>query len=146
MPRLFPRQTKLWLFLRPDPAVWSIGARIIRRDSATAGRLRIVAEIRNLGGYYISGSGQQLVTLTEHLPGGDAVVAQQDFTRLVTGGNLSLSIEKEWSTTTDPPSDYILSIGYDPAITADGNPSNDDCHLLNNSRTLSGDDIHALFD
>jgi len=134
------------LFLHPDPAVWSIGARIIRRDSPTAGRVRILAEIRNLGGSYLSSPGLQILSLSERLPGGDTtILAQQDFTSLATGANLSLTIEREWSSVIEPPREYILSITYSPSIASDGIPTNDDCHLQNNSRTLIGSEIHTLF-
>ena len=50
----------------------------------------------------------------------------------------------KWSLGDEFPSGYRFSIGYGPDIRQDGNQSNDDCSLSNNSTEISGEEINAI--
>lgn len=130
----------------PDPATTKIKYELIRRISPTQGRVRITGVVKNIGSQYTSGSNQQGVLLYELHPGGVAprAVKDQAFQNLAPGQEVTIVFERDWSASDEFPPDYAIQLTYDPDITIDGNPRNDDCNLRNNRFQRRGSEINAL--
>jgi hypothetical protein len=130
----------------PDPAAQRIDFRIVSRTSQFAGSVEIVGVVKNLGGgAYESQPNQQMMHLYE-----DArLVKHQAFHNLAPGQEVTIRYTRSWNSASPAegefPPTYKLVIVYDPDITKDGNPKNDDCVWANNTRTRSGTGINALF-
>ncbi len=134
----------------PDPAATDIEFTIMRRTSPFAGVVRVRGKVRNLGGFYGSRPNQQALLLFEvPLGGSPRLVSTQTFTDLAPGEEVVVDYARPWNSSSPsegefPPS-YRLIITYDPDITLDGNPDNDDCVSVNNRRERSGQGINELF-
>ncbi len=134
----------------PDPAVESIEFAITRRDTAFRGRVRIRANVTNLGGAYRSSAGQQSIVLEEvPLGGRGRVVAQQPFVNLDAGEEITVTWYRDWNASSPAegefPPTYRAYLSYDPDISIDGNDANDDCGRSNNVLERSGTGINDLF-
>ncbi len=134
----------------PDPAVESIEFAITRRDTAFRGRVRIRANVTNLGGAFRSGAGQQSIVLEEvPLGGRGRVVAQRPFVNLDAGETISVTWYRNWNASSPAegefPPTYRAYLSYDPDIYIDGNDANDDCGTRNNVLERSGTGINDLF-
>jgi hypothetical protein len=132
--------------LCPDPAVRDITFALVSRTGKYKGRVRITGLIKNLGGFYHSRPNQQKVQLTED----DRVIAESDFPDLGQEEERTLGFEREWNVYLPPGAVlvspvYKLRILYDPDITGDGNPRNDDCNGVNNFLQRDGSDIRNFF-
>jgi hypothetical protein len=132
----------------PDPAA-KITVEIISRDEhGHGGRVRITAIAKNVGGAdFASGPGQQSVQLWEDVPGVNEKqpVKQQEFQNLARDQKISISIERDWTASTEFPASYEARISYDPDILADGNENNNDCNMNNNKKQTDGTEISAMF-
>jgi hypothetical protein len=132
----------------PDPAA-QIRVEIISRDEhGHGGRVRITAIAKNVGGTdYTSGQGQQSLQLWEDVQGVNEKqpLKTQQFQNLARGERVSVSIERDWTASTEFPSSYEARIAYDPDILADGNDHNDDCNMNNNRKRRDGAKISAMF-
>ena len=132
----------------PDPAA-KITVEIISRDAyGHGGRVRITAIAKNVGGAdFTSGPGQQALQLWEDVPGVNErqPVKTQAFQNLARNQQVSVSIERDWTASTEFPASYQALISYDPDIRADGNDNNDDCNMNNNSQRRDGASISAMF-
>jgi hypothetical protein len=132
----------------PNPAATSIDFSIASRATRFAGRVHIVGTVKNLGNApYVSGANQQLALLYEVSPGapGGRLVATRRFQNLAPGEAVTVAFDREWSSSMEFPPNYRLIISYDPDISIDGNPKNDDCVTSDNSRERPGGEISALF-
>jgi hypothetical protein len=132
----------------PDPAA-RIKVEIISRDEhGHGGRVRITAIAKNIGGAdYTSGPGQQALQLWEDVPGASErqPIKTQQFQNLARNQEVRVSIERDWTASTEWPASYEARISYDPDILADGNDNNDDCNMNNNTKRLDGARISAMF-
>ena len=125
-----------------DPPAVSLSARIVRRHTAYSGVVRITGTVRNVGSdAFRSGPGQQTILLSVY----DRVLVRRDFTDLAAGESIQVSVEVEWTTSLEFPPEYVLRIAYDPDLYADGRASNDDQNREDDSKRLSGYDVHDLF-
>ena len=131
----------------PNPAVRSLDARIIARSSSRV-TVRITAVVENMGRVaYASRPGQQALTLARDTSGRSAsVVARRDFPRLAPGQRITISWDQSISRYGygEFPPVFQAAIGYDPDITLDGNPANDDCRGTDNRRRLDGQVVNAM--
>ncbi len=135
----------------PDPAVQGIDFAIVSKTSQFSGKVKITGVVKNIGlEPYISGPNQQAVYLYEVPMGGKAnLVATKKFQNLNPGQEVKVTYERNWNASSPaegefPPS-YKVVIAYDPDITLDSNPKNDDCNMNNNQKERSGTEINALF-
>jgi len=132
----------------PDPAVEAIDMEIVSLTSRFEGQVRITGRMKNLGGPFDSGAGQQSLQLYEQYTGG--LVAHVDFEDLDLGETLEVSYVRHWNASSPSegefPPKYMVVISYDPDIYMDGNERNDDCNSDNNVLERSGWDINDLFD
>jgi len=132
----------------PDPAA-KIEVEIISRDEyGHGGRVRITAIAKNVGGAdFTSGPGQQSVQLWEDVPGVNEKqpVKAQNFQNLARNQEVRVSIERDWTASTEFPASYEARIAYDPDILSDGNENNDDCNMNNNMKRHDGASISAMF-
>ncbi|MBW1743833.1 MAG: hypothetical protein JRJ47_10475 [Deltaproteobacteria bacterium] len=132
----------------PDPAA-TIKVEIISRDEhGHGGRVRITAIAKNVGGAdFTSGQGQQSVQLWEDVPGVNErqPVKTKEFQNLAKGAKIRISIERDWTASTEFPASYEARISYDPDILADGNDNNNDCNMNNNKKRTDGTKIGAMF-
>ncbi len=134
----------------PDPAVEAIDVEIVSLTSKFEGQVRITGRMRNLGGLFDSGAGQQSLQLYEQYTGAHAVlVAHVDFEDLDPDETLEVTYVRHWDSSSPSegefPPKYMVVISYDPDIYMDGNERNDDCNSDNNVRERSGWDINDLF-
>jgi hypothetical protein len=135
----------------PDPAVTGLDFAIVSRTARFRGRVEITATVDNVGrATYSSRPNQQSVQLYEATPGGPSrLVAQTAFVNLAPGEGVKVSYTRNWYAASPAegefPPTYRAIIAYDPDITMDGNPRNDDCVAANNRRERSGADINAMF-
>ena len=60
-------------------------------------------------------------------------------------GEITFSYTRNWDTTIEFQNDIILRISYDPDIFIDGNLTNDDANMNNNTLVLQGNAINSLF-
>ncbi len=130
----------------PDPSARQIDFQIIQRISQFRGRVRILGAVRNVGrAAYESNPGQQTAYLYEN----SRLVAERRFQNLAPGQEVRVAFERNWNASSPAegefPPIYKLAIGYDPDISSDGNPKNDDCNLSNNKVERSSGPINALF-
>ncbi|HEX9625876.1 MAG TPA: hypothetical protein VGA00_02935 [Acidiferrobacterales bacterium] len=129
----------------PDPAAQRIDFRIVSRTSQFAGSVEIVGVVKNVGAAYESRPNQQMMHLYED----SRLVKYQAFHNLAPGQEVTIRYSRTWNSSSPAegefPPTYKLVIVYDPDITLDGNPKNDDCAGSNNMRTRSGTGINALF-
>jgi hypothetical protein len=140
----------------PDPAAQRIDFAIVKRTmelvngklrmSQYKGRVRITGVVKNVGkGAYESGPNQQGM----YLYIGEKLLAKKDFGNLAPGQEATVTVEHDWDSASPSegefPPMYKLVIVYDPDISSDGNPKNDDCNGNNNVIQRSGADINALF-
>ncbi|MBW2172284.1 MAG: hypothetical protein JRF69_09965 [Deltaproteobacteria bacterium] len=132
----------------PDPAA-KIKVEIISRDEhGHGGKVRITAIAKNRGGAdFASGPGQQSLQLWEDVPGVNEKqpVKQREFQNLAKDAKIRISIERDWTASTEFPASYEARISYDPDILADGNENNDDCNMRNNKKRRSGTEISSMF-
>lgn len=131
----------------PNPAVRSINARVVSRTASNA-TVRITAVVENLGRVaYVSRPGQQGFTLARDTSGrAGSIMARRDFPRLNPGQRVTISFTQtvsRWGYGEFPPV-FDARIGYDPDITLDSNPANDDCRGTDNRRTLNGQIVNAM--
>ncbi|MDJ0737591.1 MAG: hypothetical protein QNJ47_26615 [Nostocaceae cyanobacterium] len=130
----------------PNPAAHRIDFKIVRRTSQFRGRVRITGVVKNVGlANYESRPNQQGIYLYQ----GSKLVAKRNFQNLTPGQEVKISYYRNWNASSPsegefPPS-YTLRILYDPDITLDSNPNNDDCNGGNNQKTRSGSSINDLF-
>ena len=118
----------------------------VDKVSATEGTIFLRGTVKNIGGDFVSGEGQQKVYLTEKYPGGQSTtVAQKAFTVLSAGAIIELKYSRQWRTSAEFPPEYTLRISYGPDIYLDGNDQNDDKNMNNNSRKITGAQINARF-
>ena len=132
----------------PDPAA-KIKVEIISRDEhGHGGKVRITAIAKNRGGAdFASGPGQQSLQLWEDVPGVNEKqpVKQREFENLAKDAKIRISIERDWTASTEFPASYEARISYDPDILADGNDNNNDCNMNNNKNRRDGTKISAMF-
>lgn len=135
----------------PDPAVQRIDFVIVSKTSQFSGKVKIIGVVKNVGlEPYVSRPNQQAVYLYEVPMGGKAnLVATKKFQNLNPGQEVKVTYERNWNASSPaegefPPS-YRIVIAYDPDITLDSNPKNDDCNTNNNQMERSGKEINALF-
>ncbi len=130
----------------PNPAAHSINFQIVRKTSQFRGRVWITGVVKNAGlANYESSPNQQGMYLYE----GSKLVAKRNFQNLTPGQEVSISYYRNWNASSPSegefPPNYKLMIGYDPDISMDGNPKNDDCNGGDNQITRSGSGVNALF-
>ena len=137
-----------------DPAASEVRFEIVRRDTQFRGRVRITGVVKNVGTAPFTcnaGSMQASAHLYEVPAGatsGGTLRGHTDFAALPVAGSVVVSYERDWDSSSPsegefPPS-YRLMVVYDPDITLDGNPANDDCKMNNNDKSRSGTEINAL--
>ncbi len=129
-----------------DPAARSIDFRIVNKASRFKGRVEITGTIKNVGrAAYETRPNQQSM----HLYEGSRLVKQQAFGNLPPGRTAAIRYQRNWASSSPAegefPPTYKLMIIYDPDITKDGNPKNDDCVATNNKKERSGAAINGLF-
>ncbi|MFQ5569738.1 MAG: fibronectin type III domain-containing protein [Rhodothermales bacterium] len=129
--------------LLPDLAAERIEFTVMGRRTDYRGVVRVRGIVKNVGlGAYASGSGQQILQLYQD----GRLVAEQRFTDLAPEEEISVVFERPWDISSPsegefPPA-YLLVIAYDPDITSDDNPNNDDAEAGNNRTERSGADIN----
>lgn len=125
----------------PNPGVVSFEATLLSK-SGTSGTFRLDGVVRNVGlQAFNSSAGQQAVQIWR----GSTMVAEEVFTNLAPGEEVTISVEVTWSSSDEFPPDYMLLISYDPDIYSDANDENDDCYSDNNSATLTATELNTLF-
>jgi len=134
----------------PDPAVTAVDFQVLSQNNFK-GRVRIIARMKNVGQKaFLSNPTQQALHLYQTYPGasGGTLVANRTFGNLKPGQTFAISYDRNWNASSPsegefPPS-YRAIISYDPDITMDSNPNNDDCNGSNNSMEKSGTAINDL--
>lgn len=130
-----------------DLAAESITYELVSQDSKFTGMVSVKGVIKNVGGKFQSGQGQQYAALYQKPHGGQLkLLAKVDFQTLEVGESLQVSSTAAWNVTTEFQPDFMLRIEYDPDILIDGNKHNDDRNPANNSLTKSGYGINDLFE
>lgn len=137
----------------PDPAVQSFR---VGRITSTPGpapgywpiyTIQLVAVVKNVGaGAYVTRPNQQALAIVER---GSRTrdIKYQTFGDLAPGAQVVVSAQiRNWRRSTEFPPNYEAQIRYDPDITKDANPQNDDCRGSNNKRTITGAQINAAID
>jgi hypothetical protein len=132
----------------PDPMLNGIEVRMLSRDPQGQYFFRLSAHVENKGrGAYSSADGQQVVRIEQISPGNrPRQIAVGAFRNIAAGGRsgeISHDVLR-WRISQEFPPSYRFTIAYDPDISADGNPGNDDCELKNNSTTITGAEINAI--
>ncbi|WP_299898684.1 hypothetical protein [uncultured Aquimarina sp.] len=135
-----------------DLEATSITFSIVKDDDFT-GTATITGTITNIGDdSFRSSSGQQALRLYQRNLGAPApgeLVSTVSFTDLAAGETLTISYSRPWNSSSPAegefPPDYSIVLDYDPDIFIDGNDSNNDEDLTNNSLTVSGSEINDLF-
>ena len=134
----------------PDLAAQSIEFSLSERTSQFSGRVAIVGTVSNVGqGPFWSSPGQQQAQLYEvPLGGTPRLVASQSFQNLAPGETVDVIYQRDWNSASPaegefPPS-YRLIIAYDPDISLDGNPNNDDSNSNNNRIERTGTDMNII--
>ena len=138
----------------PDPAVTSLRVTksIVVRNGVRTGILRITATLKNVGTQnYVSRPGQQSFAIWVKNPEATGpssikVVVSRDFPRLNKGASITISgtyqIPRlvQWNHRQPRYGECKAGrviwalVSYDPDITMDSNPHNDDCSLRNNKK------------
>ncbi len=130
----------------PNPAATDITFSVVSRTGEFTGVVRVTGTVQNIGLQdFDSSAGQQSIRLLQ-----DGIeVASGEFTDLSAGESTSISFTRAWDASSPAegefPPTYRVTISYDPDITLDGNPNNDDCRTSDNTREESGSQINALF-
>jgi len=132
-----------------DPMLNGIEVRYLSVEPArNQYSFRLVAVVENAGrANYTSSPKQQVLELHTIPQGGSARrLRSWDFPSIPAGGEAAESIYDigGWKLSDEFPPSYRFSITYGPDISSDGNNSNDDCDMSNNSATISGADIMAI--
>lgn len=130
----------------PDLSATSIDFSIVSKTSQFEGTVRITGVIKNVGNKaYTSSPHQQSIMLYE----GTQMVAQKPFQNLAVGQQETITFERKWNASSPSegefPPEYKLTISFDPDITLDSNPDNDECNSANNRKSRSGAGINRLF-
>jgi|GEM_PF-5935564 hypothetical protein len=130
-----------------DPYVSAIQFAKVRQDSSSRGVVSITAVVTNRGRQaFLSGAGQQVIQLYEESSGGVVrMVASRAFGNLNPNQTATVRYQRSWWTGDEFPPVYRAIIVYDPDISIDGNPNNDDCGTTNNSRERNSIEINRLF-
>jgi len=132
----------------PDPTLTGVEVRMLSRDPQGQYFFRLAARVENRGrGAYTSADGQQVVRIEEISPGSKARQIAVGAFRNIPAGGRGAEITHDvlrWRISQEFPPSYRFTIAYDPDISADGNPANDDCELRNNSTTITGEEINAI--
>ncbi len=135
----------------PDLAAHSITFKVVP-STQFAGMATIIGSVKNIGGNFTSGAGQQTALLYEKQLGGSGpgnIVGRTEFTTVTAGDSITVSYVRAWDMSSPSegefPPDYILQIVYDPDIAADSNDANDDADNTNNRLVVSGSAINELF-
>ncbi len=137
----------------PDPAIvsFSVG-RITSTPGPAPGNwpiytIQLRAVLKNVGGgAYNTRPNQQAVAIIER---GSRTrdVKYQPFGNLGVGAQVMVTAQiRNWRRSNEFPPNYEAHIRYDPDISIDGNPQNDDCRGANNKRTITGAQINAAID
>ncbi len=137
----------------PDPAIisFSVG-RITSTPGPAPGHwpiytIQLRAVLKNVGGgAYSTRPNQQAVAIIER---GSRTrdVKYQPFGNLGVGAQVMVTAQiRNWRRSNEFPPNYEAHIRYDPDISIDGNPQNDDCRGGNNKRTITGAQINAAID
>lgn len=129
-----------------DLAAESIEVDVTKTTDFT-GDIVIRGIVKNIGNTdFVSGPGQQKVVLVEEFPGDQGqTVDEENFIRLDVGDSIEVSYSTKWNTANEFPPNYTLRIAYGPDIFIDGNEGNDDENNDNNSKTMTGAEIDAMF-
>ena len=138
----------------PDPAVVRFEFSITKNKlRPTRGTAHITAVVKNIGDTpYNTGPAQQNIQIFE-LPLGRASSGPAKkvctFGNLTVGQEVRCQYDRPWDSSSPAegefPPNYKAMIVYDPDITLDGNPKNDDKNAKNNSLEASGSPINARF-
>lgn len=134
----------------PDPAAAAINFSIVRRYDQFRASVKIEGVVTNQGAQYATGRGQQMIVLYEIIPGHRPVEkARRAFGGLAPRQSVAISFVRHWNISSPAegefPPTYKVCIVYDPDITLDGNPRNDDCNSGNNCKSRNGLAISELF-
>jgi hypothetical protein len=125
-----------------------IGFTIVRHPAhpGDSAGVRITGTVTNLGtANYVSRPDQQTARLYLRGPGATwHLIAERPFQHLEVGDSFSFSYERNWTIGGPSTPTFKLAITYDAKIASDGNTSNDDCDLANNTRERSGVEIDAM--
>jgi hypothetical protein len=131
----------------PDLAAYGLTVSKVS-GGAYSGTIKISASVKNMGKqHFIANPNQASAALYEVYPGGRKILlARISLTRVNAGQTIALGDRyRSWNTSNEFPPSYQLVIGYDPDITLDGNPRNDDCVRPNNKKEIDGYQIHRIF-
>jgi len=129
----------------PDPRAKSIEYSLVNLIDSNTADILIKGTVDNIGlSNYSSSAGQQSIELWED----NTMVASEAFINLDVGEEITVQYQRTWMLTGAefPPEHYKLIISYDPDITDDGNPNNDDCRVSNNIIIRSVAGIATLFE
>ena len=126
-----------------DPAVVALRVDVKRQVSPSTADIEIVGVVQNIGSEdFLSTANQQSVQLYQKTPGAaDRMLLKKEFLNLKSGQKVEVRHRLQWSTSVEFPANYLVMISYDPDITLDGNPNNDDVKRADNRRQLRGDEI-----
>lgn len=129
----------------PDPRAKEIEYSLVNLIDNNTADIRIKGSVDNIGlANYASSPGQQSIELWED----NTRVAFETFVNLAVGEEITVEYQRTWTLVGAefPPEHYRLIISYDPDITDDGNPNNDDCRQTNNIIIRSVAGIDTLFE
>jgi hypothetical protein len=137
----------------PDPAAYDIRFQLLRRKDKSTVRVRITGIIKNIGRKTFKPVRNQAKAYLYEIPPGAStggkILAQKVITNLNPGATISLSCERDWTTTPTSggkfPHTYRLQILYDPDVYRDTTTLNDDCSHKNNKKIRSGSEINEMF-
>jgi hypothetical protein len=137
----------------PDLAAKEIKYQLVRRDSATTGRVRITGVIQNVGnkkyiqssryGHNFSLAESNTSAVAPPLSSFNISRGFRPVTNLAPGEKMELSYEMDWYTGNDFPPFYEVKISYYESSNSRG--VNTDCNLTNNRIERGSEAINALF-
>jgi hypothetical protein len=135
-----------------DPAAYQIKFDIVRRDSQFSGLIRVTGIVKNVGqaAYVDPRHGAGAIRMFRGQPfTNEFLVKRADLRDLKPGDEQKIVYERPWNSSSSSegefPPTFWLDIGYDPDITLDSCPTNDDCNVQNNRISASGMAINDLF-
>jgi hypothetical protein len=132
----------------PDLSLNGVEVKMLSRDAHGQYFFRLAATVENTGrGDFISSAGQQVVEVDRAAPGGPSVRVENISFGSIPAGSPGLEATHDvlrWRTSQEFPPSYRFHIRFDPDITSDGNLSNDDCTVKNNSTSITGEDINDI--
>lgn len=131
----------------PDLAALQIKVEKIS-GGAYSGKIKITGIVKNIGRKdFVSNPAQMSIALYEVRPGGATVLRKKaSFANIPAGRTAQLApYYTNWYTGNEFPSNFRLVIMYDPDISMDNNPRNDDCNSGNNVKEVTGYTIHNIF-